>query len=168
MNLIKLKIYGGRTFWRLGTLLLTNTNPISSLIDIDNLLPIQKEIINKSIRYGEIRILDADNNVIAGDLNGIKNIITSSRIIPGEEVEDDIPEINCVTVSDKEDEEEKPIPQEAIDEAKIILSKNQNTIKKILSVLTDVDILNACYIQEKLGKARKNIVDLIEERISSI
>lgn len=167
MKLIRLQLKPSTPFWILHPIKLDHENPRSPLLDIEKLTEDQLAIIRSSISAGELVLMDSDGNK-AISLSDIE--MKKAFNVSVEDVEDlIIPNIASVTVSleEEEDESEKSA---YIDEADIILSKNGNTIKKVISSMSkkskeNVKLLEAMLISEMNGKNRAGILEAINSTL---
>ena len=173
MKLVKLRL-ADSPFWFLGNnISLTRQNPTSDFLNIDALQHEEVQIINMAIRKGEIKVFDPENIRL--------NTVEAAKVISGElsvdinDIEDDesdsMPEVFSVTIDENIEDETKESGPEAEDyrEAEIILSKNGNTVKKIIKNIPNTTeglvLLHASLEVEKQNKNRIGIVSAIEQRI---
>lgn len=180
MRLVRLKLRGC-PFWNMPPIRLNEENNVSPLLDIDKLTENQREVIDKSDAVGDIMILAADGIRIHGGLEHV-NIIDGSDCISVADIEDDdaIPDIVSVTVSEDEPEEIEEPPQSTemteeekaklANEARILLNRNGNTIKKMIASMEKTDnnlaLLHECLVSESNGKAREGVLFVIQQAIS--
>jgi len=167
MKLIRLQLKPSTPFWILNPIKLDHTNPKSPLLDIDKLTEEQIAIIRSSINTGELILMDSEGHKVAS-LSDIE--MKKAFNVSVEDVDDPVlPAIASVTVSldEEEDDSEKSA---YLDEAEVILSKNGNTIKKVVSNMSkkskeNVKLLEAMLISEMNGKNRAGIIDTIKETL---
>ena len=174
MRLVKIKLHDS-PFWFLGKLInLSLANPISDPINVDSLPDEEIAIIDKSASQCEIKLFDADGNLIKSlkDAGYIKGELAVDLGDVKVDESDKAPEVFSVTVDNDEDEEEEqePEPTEVdYDNAELLLSKNGNTVKKTLRELPHTDealmLLHACLSLEKQNKQRASIIGVIEQKI---
>lgn len=174
MRLIKIRL-ADCPFWFLGKLVsLTRQNPTSDFVDLDVLEEEDRKIINRSIQLCEIKVFDPENQRIK-DINDACYIKGELAINIGD-IEDDesdsIPEVFSVTVEDNDEEDDKEDmgPTEAdYENAKLLLSKNGNTVKKAVKEIANtpdgLSLLHALLETERANKNRLGIVGTIEKRI---
>jgi len=154
---------------------LHDKHTVSPVVDIDLLTELQKNIINRSIQHHEICLLDADNKQLKGSLKDVNMI--NGNFVSTEDIEEEpetLPDMVSVTVGgeteETEVEEDGAIKEEFFDEARILLKRNGNTIKKSLLALNNTDdnlmLLHACYEEEEKGKNRNGVLTTIQSKIS--
>ena len=175
MRLVKIKLAPSIPFWFLGdSISLHAKNPISSVFDIDAIDQDLVKVIEVSANRFEIILLDVNDN----RLNSVKDsnylegdYFVSTEDIKEEEKEDSsIFSITC-PIEEEEEElvEEKPleITKKDRENAKILLKKNGNTIKKTIKSMDrsekNLALLSAMLEMEKISKNRKGIICSIEE-----
>jgi hypothetical protein len=179
MRLVRLKLRGC-PFWNMPPIRLNEENNVSPLLDIDKLTENQREVIDKSDAIGDIMILAADGTRIHGGLEHV-NIIDGSDCISVADIEEEeiMPDIVSVTVSEDEPEEVEEPPQtepteeekmKMANEARILLNRNGNTIKKMIASMEKTDsnlmLLHVCLTAESNGKAREGVLFAIQQAIS--
>lgn len=171
MRLVKIKLVDG-PFWFLGKLInLTKVNPLSDFVNVDSLPDEEKAIINKSASRGEIRIYDSESKRLK-NLNDA-GLYSGEYAVNIEDIKDDesdaIPEVFSVTVSNNDEEEDQGPTQADYENASILLSKNGNTVKKIIKEVPKTTegllLLHACFNTEKINKNRAGIISTIEQCI---
>jgi len=169
MRLIRIKLSQSTPFWMLNPIHLDSSNPQSPWLDVDRLSIKAKETINKSAFLGEISIEDHEKS----EIKSLKELVTThgftvdlNDIVEEEEV---FPEVVSVTLEEEVKEEEIVISPEIYEEAKLILKKNGNTVRKIIKALSHTDetfsILSACLEMEQIDSNRNGIVKLLEQRL---
>lgn len=171
MRLVKIKLGKDQPFWFLENIQLTALQPESGFIDIDNVRDDYVDIINKSAKAFEIKLYDSEGNRIANT----QDIIYLYGKIDTDDVQnDDIPEVKSVTIpfeEEQEEENEDPSPVQIseitdfdIKEAKILLSKNGNTIKKALKSFdkSKRSLVKACLELEKQTSRREGLIATME------
>lgn len=175
MRLVKISLGKDTPFWFLGGIQLTEKNKETGLIDVDILTEEDKRTINASARTGSIRLWDITNQRIPSIDNEVLTKTTypiDTEDLDSEEI-DLIPEIATVTIS------ETPIQQFAIEDlspseedvkdAKILIERNGNTIKKIVLSMEpkkkNLRILVAAEELEQKGKNRSGILSSLRETI---
>jgi hypothetical protein len=163
MRSIRLHLKPSVPFWILSSIRLDQTNPKSVLIDIDKLTQDHINIINRSVDSGEIFILDNEGKRVSS----IAEVERKTTFSVSTEDEDDsyMPKITSVTISIEEEEEEKESYDE---EALLVLSKNGNTLKKIISSMSNFSIENVKLLEamlriERNNKNRDGIIDAIKK-----
>ena len=172
MRLVKIKLVDC-PFWFLGKLInLTKQNPISDFINVDSLPNEEKTVINLSSKTGAIQILDPDNRRL--------KTIDDAYLFSGEyaidtgDIEDDesdtVPEVFSVTIKNEEEEEEEERPVEVdYDNARLLLHKNGNTVKKTIKEIPKTQegllFLHACLEIEQESKNRAGIINVIQQCI---
>lgn len=176
MRFVKLELW--RTpFWILPPITLNRENKISPLLDIDKLSEDQQEVINNSIEREYIRLLNENNERIYGDLYTIDVIRNVDVTLDGPDDNESLaPEIISVTCDEDDEEEyddlELVVTDEDIENAKRILSKNGNTVSKIvrnMPVNTKrlIPLLTACFDVEKDNKNRRSVLLAVKEAIEN-
>lgn len=181
MRLIKIQLGSESFIWTHGDIVLTQTNPESPLIDFDSLTEEDKKIIIFARNRLEISIKNENNEKIdTFEENKINSKCISVDIDDVEPEEDkeleEILNINCVTVGEepeniKEKEQEKEeLDNKILEEAKALLNKNGNTVKKTISNLDITDdyfykLINSCYNLEVKGKKRKSVLVEIGKKL---
>jgi folate-dependent phosphoribosylglycinamide formyltransferase PurN len=169
MRLIRLKLRGSVPFWILKPIMLQEGQETSPLIDVDVLTDDQKDIINKSIGRHEVSLYDPDGARIEGNLSNV-NVMDGNRVTVEdiEEEEELYPEIISVTVD--EPEEEEVVPPEVYADAQVLLSKNGNTVKKLVSAMKknafNHMVQSVSLELEAAGKNRQGVLHYIEKAIS--
>ncbi len=174
MRLVKLKLRGSCPFWMMPPIRLHERQDTSPLVNIDKLSDAQKDIINKSVRAQEIMLFDPEGIRVFGSLNDVGIAMDTYVSVEDVPEEDIIPEMVSVTVDDPvvEDEEDDgwTIKPEYYEEAKILLKKNGNTIKKAVFALDKTDehlmLLHACLQTEDNDKKRDGVINAIQAKIS--
>lgn len=172
MRLVKFQLADSQ-FWFFSDISLTQKNKTSNFVDIDLFTDHEKQIIDKSLNKLEIKLFDFDGNAVRtikeiGYINGELNVNT-------DDTEEDeyalMPEIVSVTVdSDDIDNKEEelsfdPTPED-LENAKILLSKNGNTVKKTLKEdNVSLLMLKACFTIEQENKNRSSVMDILNKRI---
>jgi len=174
MKLVKIKL-SESPFWFLGKAIkLNRSKPFSDLINVDSLSDEDKKIIDKSISRCEIKLFDSEGNRIPSleEAGYIRGEFSVSLEDIKEDQSDTVPEVFSVTVgNDDEDEEDEILEPTETDyeNAELILSKNGNTVKKIIKETSDseegLSLLHACLTIEKQNKNRIGIINSIEQRI---
>jgi hypothetical protein len=170
-RLVKIRL-GDVPFWFLNDKIkLTSDNAESNYLDFDALNDFEQTILLNSVRYLEIRLFDLEGKRIK-EMKELKNYTVAVEEIDedGTSYEDFLPEINCITVSDCQEEENKSVlSEEDIENAKILLGNKLNTIKKTIEALDNSD-KNALLIQamlhvEEEEKNRKQIISCLETKL---
>ena len=171
MRLIRLKLRGSAPFWIMKPINLQKGQETSPLINIDILTDIQKDVINQAINRQEVSIYDPDGNRIIGNLNNV-NRVEGNRVAVDDVEEDEelYPEIISVTVTDEPEPEEPQIPEKTYKDADVLLSKNGNTIKKLISRMRKTPknrtLLSVCLEKEPTGLNRQGVLNYIKKIIS--
>ena len=168
MKVIKIELSGGNFVWSLGDIVVTRDKKISEPIDWDSLTDQIKKIINTSWKMGEIYILNSDNERLES-LNEVK-INEKCNYVDIEDIEednDDITEVQSITVSIEESQEEVTEQKEFTEDAKLFLSKNHHAVKKAIANLNkDLDedffFVQKCYELEAENKNRPTIIKAIK------
>jgi hypothetical protein len=176
MRLVKLELRDS-PFWFLSSntgepiITLSENNKISDLVNIDALPGGMVKIINQSVSQFEINILDMNGAKIK-TLEEASIVSTEYSVNTSDETVDnsDLPDIVSVTILEKEEEElPKEVAPEVIENAKILLERNGNTVKKSLKVLPKTDssleFLHICLDLECKGQKRQGLILIIEEMI---
>lgn len=163
MRLLQLKL-GEANFWFLNENIKLDINNRSSFIDINSLTDEEINAINSSLRSLLVYGFDLENNRITALQNLVlENTEFSINLEDEEEEDENAPEI--VSITDEREEEEIEIEEEDYEEAKILLSKNGNTVVKTLKELNDKKILTACLQIEQSNKRRKSILNVLIEKL---
>jgi hypothetical protein len=156
-------------FWILKPINLRNSQDTSPLIDVDVLTDSQKTIINSSINRHEIAIYDKEGNHIPGNLKNV-NVVEGNHVSTDDidEEEELYPEIVSVTSGTEPDLEEE-IPKEVFEDAEVMLNKNGNTVKKLVSAMdvtdTNAMLLKASLELEYVGKNRPGVIKYIKKAL---
>lgn len=175
MRLVQIQLRPSVPFWFIGTVLrLNQENKTSDFFDVDTLEDGIKKIINQSINRQEIFAFDYNGTKIHS-LDDAK-YISGNHAVSIDDVDDEedglIPEIVSVTVGGEEEEEEEDIllaepGEDHIENAKILLEQNGNTVKRMIKNMTITDdnilMLKACLRQETSNRNRRSIVSAIEK-----
>lgn len=168
MRLIKISLKRSVPFWSFKDIVLNANEPDSSFIDVDKLTETEVEVIQKSKDNGQIKIFDSSDNIIQSikDTKELNEFLVDIEDV--DEEDEIIEEIQSVTVPmDEEDEEDYTIEeQDHTEEAEIIMKKNGNTVKKLISNMDSDDsftegIIKACLDYEKQNKKRKNMISFL-------
>lgn len=196
MNIVRIQLVKPNSFWFLNDLHLGPGNSLSEPFDLDTASPNVRAKINKASE--ELRViklviqpegtkptLDINKNSapryelprhrfnnpninIARDLEEPQPAIPELPCLDDKEPE--MPELKSFTVEvepEPEIEETNPSDQDFID-ARILLSKNGNTIKKVIRNMEKSSsemkaFLLACIEVEKQGKKREGTIKFLEE-----
>mgnify|MGYP005838220359 CR=1 FL=1 len=177
MRLVKLKLREPNPYWILNPIVLSQKDNISPFIDADKLPQKAIDAINKSVDSKVIFLLDNNGDIINGRINDI-NIFDCNHIsaddLEDSEEQDMIPEFISVTVpieEEKDDEEDavEEVSVEVKQNAKILLSKNGNTVKATIKSLPNdndtLTLLHICHDLESSNKNRSGILKVIEQKI---
>jgi hypothetical protein len=170
MRLIQIRLRHNQPFWFLDDQIrLTSRKPVSKLINIDSLDEEYRKVINQSVQDCAILLFDSEGRRLR-NLNEASVIEGDLAVSAADIIEDPVPEVASVTVSDEP--EEAPQEEEAPDyseEAAILLKKNGNTVKKtILSLPKDDNslyFLHALLEVEAGDKGRRGVTVAIENAI---
>ena len=172
MRLIKISLKRSVPFWSFKDIVLNVNQPDSSFIDIDKFTDTEVEVIQKSKDNGQIKIVDSSDNIIQSikDTKELNEFLVDIEDV--DEEDEVIEEVQSVTVPmDEEDEEDYVIEkQDYTEEAEIIMKKNGNTVRKLVSNM-DVDdpstegIIKACLYHEKKVKQRKNMISFLISKL---
>jgi len=176
MRLVKIELRDPNPFWNLHPIYLSKDKKESPMINIDALSDKQQEVINHSINAKFVRLIDLDGNLLEGNLSDI-NVFDGNTVSTEDinEEKDALPEIVSVTIpiEEEEDEEgqgEEEITEEVYENAKILLTKNGNTVKKTLRNLPNntenLLFFHACLELEMNGHNREGIVLAIQSKIT--
>lgn len=167
-RLIKVRL-ADASFWFFGDKIkLTSDNLESSYIDFDSLSETAQSILLDSVKYLEVKLFDSEGKRIK-DINELKTYDVLPEEIDEYE-DDDLPEINCITISEQEEEKEESIlSEEDMENAKILLGNKLNTIKRTIESLVNSD-KNALLVQAMLSieedtKNRKQIISCLETKL---
>jgi len=174
MKLFKIKLVGN-TFWFLDNIVSLNpNNKTSKFISVDSLSVENIEAIDKSAHMLEIKLFDFKDNRVyklseLGYFNGDFSIDTNDI---KEDESDLMPELFSMTIENKEEEEEvqdiEP-SEDDITNAKILLNKNGNTVKKTISQIDmDLKFLYACLEVEQNKLNRSGVIKAIDEQIARL
>lgn len=174
MRLIKVCLDPNKSFWFFKDISLTPKSRISDFFDLDELNRDDFQQVSLSVKKHYIKAFDQDGTQVfdLGKHNNLGGI--STKCITEEVVisKDDLPEILSITCDEEEDKEELIISEEDIEEAKIILSKNGNTAKKIILSFSitkkNVGIIQACLELESGERQRKSIIKAAEEKLEEL
>jgi hypothetical protein len=157
-------------FWGIGKIFLSAENKKTKLLSVDSFSEEDIAIISASNRIGEIKVLDSEGKHV----QSISAEIKSKEFPVKEEVQEDevySPEISCITAPIEEDEEEDEEEKELYEEeAKIVLEKNGNVIKKMIRNMSskseeNVKLLKAILEVEMKDKNRSGIINSIKEKL---
>lgn len=164
MNLVRLKLRQSFPFWFYDIISLTQEQPFSDIIDIDNIPSEFKKIIELSIRPGgPIKLVSEDSYA-----NG-------AAFVKGEDLintEDEEEQIESITVDNNKEEDDDIIEfdDEDIKKAEILLKRNGNVVKAALRNISesksDTKFLIACNYIETENKARRGVLEAIKEVLS--
>lgn len=177
MRLIRIKLKRSVPFWTIPNIFLNIDNPISEPIDIDSLKENLFNIVDKSMKLGEINAFDMQGKKIKSinDLVELNEYSVSEDDIIEEE--NSILDVESVTVSmDEEDDDFDSVRYESkdfTDKALIVVNNNGNTVKRTVSAIDKNDpeskaLLNACLIQEKSDKNRSGVIKVIKNILKEI
>lgn len=155
----------------MGPISLQKDDDLSPMLDADLLTEHQAKVINMSVRNKEVLLLGADGEIINGleHANVIEGNYVSTEDVPEEE--DCLPDIVSVTIpiEEEDEEEEEEITEDIKEEAKILLSKNGNTVRATISSLpsnsNSLLLLHACHDIELEGKNRSGILNVIQNKM---
>ena len=171
MRLVKIQLKRSVPFWSLSGLVLNSSNNISNPIDVDSLSEYNINTINIAVKRGEINIFDMSGKIIRSicDTIDLNEVYVSDKDVEYNY----IPEVESVTVSLEDEEDEVPItksPEDQIEEALIIINNNGNTVKRSIAALDTSDsntisFLNACLSVEIGGKNRVGVIDCIQAKL---
>jgi ABC-type transport system substrate-binding protein len=182
MKLIQIRLRKSVPFWFIGNLITLNQeNEVSDFISIDSLNDDIRKVIDLSIYRQEINVFDYDGNIVK-KLDDTKYIsgqfsVSTDDVSGNDEENDLLPEMISVTMDEQETEEKqveekRPVEpgEEDIENAKILLEQNGNTVKKTIKNITRTDdnllLLRACLNEEQLNKNRKGIISTIKKILS--
>lgn len=169
--IVKLEISKDNQFWFLKNIKLVRGSCDSAYIEIASLSDEDKRIIDKSSQFMEIKLFDTFGNRVR-KIDDIKIVNCEGNVDLSdiEDYEEDlIPKMICVT--DEEVKEKKTLRTSSeldINNAKILVSRNANVIKKIVnsnSIENEdhlVLIKTALDIELK-NRNRKNVVEILME-----
>lgn len=192
MNIVRVKLIKPNTFWFLNDLRLGPDNILSPPFDLDAADSVVREKIEKAEKqFGLIKIIPQEENkaplldvnkdssgAIRYELpsitpmvirmDGAKKEIT--KIDTKKEVEENMPEIASVTVSEPEVEEEEVLPpsDEDYENARVLLARNGNTIKRTIRSIKDVSMIRACIELEMYGKNREGILESLKNALTGL
>ena len=175
MNLVRLKLRGDCKFWSLPPITLIPDRKISPVLNRDLLSREQKEIIDDSVAAQEIFMIGADNEEIIKATKQSIQANNSNQKIGTDDIEEDeemMPEMVSMTVDnpDKEDEEEEVQTELFLEEAKVLLGRNGNTVKKALKTLPkdseSLGLLHASLELEMKEGKRAGVISTIQQIIS--
>ena len=176
MKLVQIQIRPSVPFWFIQDMVrLNQNNRISEFINVDSLNDEIKKIINLAIYRQEINLLDY-NGIKLKSINDVSYVLGDCAITT-EDVNDDseknlIPELISVTTNDEEEKPEKEkVSMEPshkhIENAKILLEQNGNTIKKMVKNMKKTNdnliLLSTCLDIENSNKNRKGVIVAIQE-----
>lgn len=172
MRLVSLKLSPQCPYWFLGDLIkLSPSNDSSEYINIDSLEDSLKEVLDNSIKCFDVRAFDHEGNRITK----LKDVIVNAghldiNIEDVKEELNELPEIISITEEEEvEEEEEIIITNKDKEQAKFLLTKNGNTVKRTIKNidLTDgnISFLLACFKLEQAKANRKSVVNILEEKI---
>ena len=172
MRSIYIQIKPSVPFWNVENIILSGENRKSRLIKVDSLSEDTISIIEKSIKAGDIRIFDSNNNEV---FSIEKEIKTKEFEVKEERSEEDYilePVVNCVTVPyDEEENEETAQDLEGYkEEAALVLEKNGNVIKKIIRSMSksseeNMKLLSAMIEVETENKNRNGLIHAMKEKL---
>ena len=196
MNIVRIELTKPNSFWFLNDLHLGPGSNVSEPFDLDAADPHVKEKIDKAEK--DFRIIKVIPQPEGTNSSFDINIDTSVRfelprarprairVATNQEavvantpmrpdLESGMPELQSFTIQDDpEPEIEETVPVERdFDEAKTLLSKNGNTIKRVVRSLGKDPkkakaFLLACIEVEKVGKNRPGTIKTLEEAFSEI
>lgn len=172
MRLIKICLGPNKPFWFWNNIYLTPEASVSSFFDVDKLDLEASEILEKSIQRQEIKAFDNNKNQIfsLGSHNLLGGEIPLEFIEEEIEVsETEIPEMISITCVDDEPKEEIILTEEDYDQARLILNKNGNTVRKVVAEFLvnkdTISLLKACLELELESKNRKGIINILNKKI---
>lgn len=175
MRYIQIQLYEA-SFWGIPEIdLFLCDKSMSPIVDLKTLEKHFYDTIKESYKTRKIKILDIDNNKIA--MPAYEQIDSNIADISDteEDEEEVIYDIVSVTVSDKEDELEKTTIEPSVkdyEKANILLTKNGNTIRKIIKNLNIVDssllLLVALKELEEQNKNRVGVLKEINSKLGEI
>jgi len=176
MRLVKIKLCPQNPFWFLGDIInLTKENPESPLINLDSLEEEQVKTINQAANQMEVKLFDSEGNKLKKTNDAIfisGDHAVDVNDIDKEESEQDFLGIESVTVSEESEESEEKqiiVEEQDLKDASIFLSKNGNTVRKMIKSLPRSDdslvFLHALLQVESSTKNRHGVVSRIEEVI---
>lgn len=180
MRLVKLRLGASQPFWFLDDIIqLSSDKRESDYINIDSLSDDHMAIIENSMRMGHIRLYNAYGSRVFKDLYSPEFIVEEEDLQPQEPEEviatEDhfMPEIISITVSDREKEalEDEPLyQQKEISEARLLLSKNGNTVRAAIKKCSKAKraFLYACLDLEKVGRKRAGVMKDIVVKLESL
>lgn len=170
MRLIRLQLKRSTPFWSTSYAQLNTNKPTSEYIDVDGLTENQIKVVEASIKRNEINVMDRKGKFISSIMDTVE---LNEFLVSDEDVtEDVIPEVQSVTVS-MDDEEEEPIEDEVDPEimkaeALIVVNNNGNTVKKTILAVDTGDpksrpLVQACLQAEIGSKNRPGVIDTINK-----
>ncbi len=166
MRLVQIRLRDSRPFWFVGDIHLTPDNPASDFIDIDSLDQKTLVVIDRSARRLLVDLYNTDG-IRVDNFGGLthSSSIESKEILPAPAEMDSI---ESVTIDDEPEE----APLEVIDcseEAKVLVDKNGNVVKKIVRNLPknhkNLCLLNDMLSAESVGKNRAGVCKALETAI---
>ena len=171
MYLIRLELGKDDPFWFLTKeIQLTSFNSKTKLFNLEDLTEDLIETIESSIKQLTIKAYDS-NGARLKSVNNI-NYIDGALVVSTEDLREDtsyFEDIKTVTIAlddEIEDEEELVISAQDRAEAKKVLNKNGNTIKKYLLALdSNLSFLTACLEYELSNKNRNGIIEILNSKI---
>jgi hypothetical protein len=166
MNLVRLKLRASSPFWFYGPINLTQDDPISDIVDLDDVPKEFRRVLELSARPdGPVKILPEDL------FTGGAIVVNGEDLV---DTDDEVDDIKSVTVDNDEEKEQEAVvleyDDEALERAEIFLKKNGNVVKAAIRNLgnanNDVKFLLACQEVEPKNKNRSGIMKSIDEGIA--
>lgn len=148
-------------------LFLNVSEPLSDVIDMEDLGPQIYDIIKKSVLVGQIKILNLDGKEIS--LSDNQAEFTECDIA---DVEEDDVDFNIVSATVEEDIVVIEPEVEDYKKAEVLLGKNGNTVKKAIDRLSEgedsIKFIKACFELEENDKKRKGVISSLVEKLGEL
>lgn len=175
MRLVKVSLENNVPYWFFEerNIYLTPKVKTSDLFDIDDLELEAFDKLKKSIQRGKIKAFDIEGALVL-ELN--KHKLIGGWTDKNDEFEDvqipeeDLPDIISVTCdSEEEEEEEEPITDKDREEARVLLNKNGNTVRRTIETFNitkdSIGIIKACLEIETQERRRASVIKAAKERL---
>jgi hypothetical protein len=169
MRLVKISLGRDIPFWFLGAIKLNTERKETEFFDIDSLSDEEKKVVNISAKQYVVRLWDT----LGQRIPSIDETVLTKADYPidTDDINDEeisIPEIATITVSEKTELPKVEVPsEEDIKDAKILIKRNGNTIKKIVQAMEqnskNLMVLTVAEELELEGKNRQGLLDCFKE-----
>lgn len=190
MNIVRIKLVKPNTFWFMNDLRLGPGDVLSPPFDLDAADPVTRSKIEKAEKdFGIIKIIrqETDKAPLL-DINKDSSSKMRYELPPTtpmvvkienekkevarveKKKEEEIPEIASVTVEEPlpEEEEVAPPSDQDYENARVLLARNGNTIKKTARSIKEESLLRACIELEMCGKNREGILESLRNALMGL